>query len=144
VEASDLDAGQDAADNQRRGYHVLGDIGREIGPSLAGNDDWRGDDSGQHGKRVLEAKNQSEDNWHAVIQPKEGSCPERFLEEGEIGFEEEGIVIVAEKTLSCRKRVDNTPRDTSSLLGKRLFGSGVRTNLIWVNRHVEEDGRAVA
>lgn len=133
VEASDLDAGQDPADNQGCGYHVLSDPGRKIGTSLACNNNRRCDDTGQHRKSVLESKNQGEDNWHGVIQPKEGGGPSRFLEEGEIGLEQEDIVIVAEKTFSCRKGIENAPRYASSLLSKRFLWAGVRANLIWVH-----------
>ena len=133
MEASDLDAGQDPADNQGRGYHVLSDTGRKIGTSLACNDNWRRDDAGQHRKSVLKAEDEGEDNWHGVIQPEEGSGPSRFLEEGEIGLEQEGIVIVTEKAFFCRNGIDNAPRYASSLLSKGLLWSGVRTNLIWVD-----------
>lgn len=51
--------------------------------------------TGQHGKRMLEAQDQRQQHGHAVVEPEEGGGLAGLLREGEIGREEEGIVIVA-------------------------------------------------
>ena len=96
VEARDLDRRQDPAHDQRRADEVLGCFGGEVGAALAGDDDGRADDAGEHGERVLEAEEEGEDEGHFVVEAEEGRRAQGFAHEGELGREEEGVVVVAD------------------------------------------------
>ena len=97
VEAGDLHGRQDAADDERGRDEVLGGVGGEVGAGLAGDDDGRADDAGEHGEGVLEAEEEGEHEGHFVVQAKEGGCAPGFGHEGELGREEEGVVVVADE-----------------------------------------------
>lgn len=45
---------------------------------------------------MLESEKKSEQNWHGVVQAEKGSCSPRFLEEREVGLEQEGIIVVTD------------------------------------------------
>ena len=98
VEAGDLDCGEDAADDERRRHEVLGDGGAEV--RGAGDDDgWRYD-ARQHGEGVLEAEEEGQQHGHAVVEAEERGRAADLAHEGEVGAEEEGIVVVAYEAFS--------------------------------------------
>jgi len=48
---------------------------------------------------MLEAEEQSQENWHTVVQAEEGSGSSLSLHEGKVGLEEESIVIASNEAI---------------------------------------------
>lgn len=48
---------------------------------------------------MLKTEQYREDNGHWVVQPKERARSSRPLQEGDIGTEKEGVVIIPQKTI---------------------------------------------
>ena len=100
MEPRDLDGRQDPGHDQRRRHEVLGVVRAQGGAALAGDDDGRGDDARQHGEGMLEAEEEGEEDGHLVVEAEEGGGLFGSRHEWEVGREEEGIVVVADQTLS--------------------------------------------
>ena len=100
MKPGDLHGGQNATHDQRRRDQILRIGRRQIRAPLAGDDDGGRDDAGEHGEGVLEAEEQSEEQGHAVVEAEEGGGAQGFAREGQVGFEEEGVVVGADEPFS--------------------------------------------
>ena len=74
-------------------------VSAQRGAALAGDDDGRGYDAGEHGEGVLEAEEEGEEDGHAVVEAKKRGGAFGFLHEGKVGFEEESIVVIADEAV---------------------------------------------
>lgn len=125
VEPRDLDGRQKARDNQRGRHEILRHLRVEVDAASAGHDDGRGDDAGQHGERMLEAQDQGQHHRHPLVQAKEGRRPVGLPHEGEVGAEEEGIVVVADEAVLGEKG----PFHAAELVGHGPLRRPLRDNL---------------
>lgn len=97
MEASDLDASENAADDQSRRYQVLGLFVREI--HTARHDPGRADDTPQHSEGMLDTQQHGQDNGDLVVEAEEGHRARCLLEKGDVRQEESAVVIVADQTV---------------------------------------------
>src|SRR5205814_582803 len=102
-----------------------------IAASLASENDGRSDNTSQHCKGVLEAEDECQYNRHLVVESeKRGS--ELRLHEGQVWLEEERIVVIAEKAVSCGDTLQDVSRHGGSFLAQSLFRGDVGTNSIGI------------
>ena len=90
-----MDHGQKAGNDEGARDEVLRLFGGEVGTTCSGEDDGRGDDASQHGERVLETEDKGEEDGHPVVEAEEDGGPVDLPHEGQVGPEEEAIVVVA-------------------------------------------------
>ena len=57
--------------------------------------DWRGDDASKHGQKVLETKEECQHHRHLVVKAEKRGDLALPFQEGDVGSEQEGIVIAA-------------------------------------------------
>lgn len=128
VNPSDLDGAEDTAHDESGRYKILLLADGEIRTRWAGEKDWRGDDTRQHGECVLEAKEDSEDEWHLVIETKEGACRRLTTpaDERNVGTEEGDIIVGADEAVACRDRVNEA-------VVERLLGGSPRKDGVVVH-----------
>ena len=74
VEAGDLDGREDTAHDERGGDQILRRGRSKIHAALSRDDDGGSDDPRQHGQRVLETEDQSQDNGHTLVESEERCC----------------------------------------------------------------------
>ncbi|KAI9795137.1 MAG: hypothetical protein M1816_000159 [Peltula sp. TS41687] len=84
---------------------------------------------------MLETKKQGEENWHAIIQAEEWSCPSPFGKKWDIWSEQECIVIISNKSFSWKKSVPKTFEAIARLKGVRDDENTVWSDLIRSIRH---------
>lgn len=126
MEAGDLDGGQDAADDQRGRDKVLLVVYGEVDATLAGQDNGRCHDTGQHCQSVLKAEQESQNDGHAVVQSEEGGRPTILLEERNVGAEEKGIIVATDEALLGEEGLSNTV----GTVGESLFRAHIWPNSI--------------
>lgn len=100
MKASDLDHRQSSRDDQSSRNKILLLVGSQVRTSGAGHDNRRSNDTGQHGKSMLEPKQEGQNHRHLVIEAEEGARTTRTLHERQIRGKEEGIVVVAEEAIA--------------------------------------------
>ena len=154
MKTSYLNRGENSANDKGRGDEVLR-VGRaQRDSTLAGDYDGRGNYACQHGQSVLEAEEQGEEEGHPRVEAEEGGCAGGFAHEGDIGAEEEGVVVVADKAIPgglcenterggggegegdalCGYGSDDTLRSPCNALGEGLlhgWGVGVSVHCLW-------------
>lgn len=125
VHTGNLDSGEETGDDEGGRDEVLSLLGGEVDTAGAGHDDWRCDDTSQHGKSVLEAENQGKDDGHAVVEAEEWWSLVGFGHEGEVRPEKECVVIVADETILGSEGLS----DGIEAIAKGLLGRLPRDNL---------------
>lgn len=68
--------------------------------SSVSQDNWRRNDTSQHGKCMLKSKQKSEEDGHAIVKSKEGCCTTGLLHERKVRPEKEAIVVCSDKPIS--------------------------------------------
>ena len=74
MEAGDLDGREDTAHDERGGDQILRRGRSKIHAALSRDNDGGSDDARQHGQRVLETEDQSQDSGHTLVESEERCC----------------------------------------------------------------------
>jgi len=72
---------------------------------------------------MLETEEQSEQDWHAVIETEEGCCSSLFSHKREIRPEEESVVVFSNESIFGGKRLYRTSCFLSKAVFRRMVGA---------------------
>lgn len=140
METGDLNARQDARDDQSRGDEILLLLGDQVGTSTATDNNGRSDDPSQHGQSMLKSKKHSKKDGHLVIETEEWTSLGALLHEGQVRSEQKGVVIFANESIaSSERRLEASEAPT-----KCLFVCMLRHNRLGAVILVHNDVTAMA
>lgn len=98
-------------------------------------------DGTYHGQRMLESEEEGQHDGHAVVEAEEWRGLVRLLHEGEIGAEQEGIVVAAEETIAGEEGPLDDVDAVADGEARGLFGHDLGGDLILIHDVVGGDVR---
>lgn len=133
MEPGDLDHGEATGYDEGGRDEVLLVCQAQVGTGSAAHEHGRCDNTSQHGNGMLETQQHGQQDGHLVVEAEEGRILGDPLHEGEVGAEQEGIVVGADEAFLCGEGMLGASEAVAHGLPRGRSGDDVIRRLILIH-----------